>query len=120
NPRIFPAVDTIVRKATAKKPGDRYETAGALAQALRHAITAPNYPTEAVPYYAPFVLSSLSTATSQASQPTEYSSSLVNDHPISQRFQSDTKTSRDAPRRLRYWLVFIGMFLIIGLAISGI
>ncbi|HJT58009.1 MAG TPA: serine/threonine-protein kinase [Ktedonobacteraceae bacterium] len=43
NPAIPPAVDVVVRKATAKRREDRYGSAHDLAQAFRAAITAPDY-----------------------------------------------------------------------------
>ena len=39
NPAIPPAVDVVVQKATAKVPGERFQTAGAMAQAFREAIS---------------------------------------------------------------------------------
>ncbi len=38
NPNIPPAVDTVLQKATAKQPADRFTTVGAMALALRKAI----------------------------------------------------------------------------------
>ena len=38
NPNIPPAVDDVLQKATAKRPAERFTTAGAMAQALRQAI----------------------------------------------------------------------------------
>ena len=102
NPQIPSAVDTVLRKATAKKSGDRYESAGAMANALHSAITTPYHSTVAVPYYAPAVLSSLSTTTMDDWQPTEYASRPVNEHRTYQSSQSNTKTSRSSPRRSRY------------------
>jgi hypothetical protein len=37
NPAIPPAVDVVIQKAAAKQPGDRYQTAREMAQALRNA-----------------------------------------------------------------------------------
>jgi len=120
NPQIPPAVDNVIRKATAKKPGERYQSAGEFANALRNAITTPYYPTVAIPYDVPFVLSSLSTAASEASQPTEYSDRQVNEHPTPQHSHSNTKTSHNLPKRSRFWLVPIGMALVIAFSIIGL
>ena len=120
NPQIPAVVDAIMRKATAKRPEDRYESAGALANALRTAINTSYYPTVEVPYHVPFVLPSLSTPTSEASQPTEYASRPVNEHPATQHAQSPTETIRDRPKRSRLWLIPVGMILLIAFAISGL
>ncbi len=58
NPAIPLAVDSVVQKATAKRREDRYRSAGELAQALRRAITSPDYPSETVARNAPKVRSS--------------------------------------------------------------
>ena len=42
NPTIQPAVDNILQRATAKKPEDRFMSAGALAQALRSVLKSPD------------------------------------------------------------------------------
>jgi serine/threonine protein kinase len=44
NPSIPPAVDTVIQRATAKRPEDRFESALDLASAFRSAITPPNSP----------------------------------------------------------------------------
>jgi serine/threonine protein kinase len=58
NPAIPPAVDTVVRKATAKRREDRYRSAGELAQALRLAISSPDYLSETMARNAPTLGSS--------------------------------------------------------------
>src|SRR5215469_145677 len=58
NPTIPPTVDKAVQKATAKRREDRYRSAGELAQALRLAISSPDYPSETWARNAPTLLSS--------------------------------------------------------------
>lgn len=116
NPHIPPTVDAVIHKATAKKPADRFESAGALAQALRAAITTPYYPTIAVSYNTPLVLSSSSTTTPGASQLTEYARRPVNEHLTSQYHQTTAKTSHNRPRRSPFWLVLLGMVMLIAFA----
>jgi len=41
NPQLSPAVDRVLRRALAKRPEDRYPTAGELAKDLEQALTAP-------------------------------------------------------------------------------
>ena len=57
NPAIPPAVDSIIQKALAKKREGRYASAGAMAQALRNAITSPDYLSETRLRNAPTVIS---------------------------------------------------------------
>ena len=58
NPAIPIAVDKVVQKATAKRREDRYRSAGELAQALRLAISSPDYPSETMARNAPTLGSS--------------------------------------------------------------
>lgn len=58
NPAIPFAVDKVVQKATAKRREDRYRSAGELAQALRLAISSPDYPSETMARNAPTLRSS--------------------------------------------------------------
>ncbi len=58
NPAIPSTVDSVVQKATAKRREDRYRSAGELAQALRRAITSPDYPLDTVAQNAPTLRSS--------------------------------------------------------------
>src|SRR5215469_9062736 len=60
NPIIPAAVDRVVQIATAKRREDRYRTAGEMAQALRRAITSPNYSQETIARNAPTVYDSQS------------------------------------------------------------
>jgi len=55
NPTIPAALDRVVQIATAKRREDRYRTAGELAQALRRAITSPDYSQETIARDAPTV-----------------------------------------------------------------
>lgn len=48
NPAISPAIEAVVMKALAKKPEQRYASAGELAQALRAAITESTAPTHLI------------------------------------------------------------------------
>jgi serine/threonine-protein kinase len=58
NPAIPSVVDKAVQMATAKRREDRYRSAGELAQALRLAISSPDYPSEAWARNASTLLSS--------------------------------------------------------------
>jgi len=58
NPGISAAVDAVLQKATAKRREDRYSSAKALTQALRLAITSPDYFSETVSRNAPTMPSS--------------------------------------------------------------
>ncbi len=58
NPGISAAVDAVLQKATAKRREDRYSSAKALTQALRLAITSPDYFSETVARNAPTMPSS--------------------------------------------------------------
>jgi serine/threonine protein kinase len=56
NPTIPPTVDAVLQQATAKKPGDRYASAGELSQAL-HTVVSLTDPVSVDPRYAQTVLS---------------------------------------------------------------
>jgi serine/threonine protein kinase len=58
NPTLPPAVDAVIQKATAKHREDRYASASALAQELKHAIQTATYPVADERHYTPTLLAS--------------------------------------------------------------
>ncbi len=141
SPAIPPAVDTIIRKALAKKREDRFASAGAMAQALRNAVTNPGYLSETQERNAPTVLSP-----PRVMPPTVAVPRQETPPPVDQTVYSSSGTS--APTRLRSepssggfidggfirpitpnpasvnrlqpWLIFIGVLLVLILIIGGV
>jgi len=120
NPSIPPAVDTVIQKATAKRPEDRYSSALDLARAFRSAITMPDAP----PVYAP---PSRQYAIHTVPEPpvfeqARYVNAPVGASPASQNYPA---TSQDGQRKapthaLQVWLTLIVVFLVLALITGGI
>ena len=120
NPSIPSAVDTVIQKATAKRPEDRFMSALDLASAFRSAITTPNAPQM---YAAP---------------PRQYAINTTPEPPIFEQAIHANSTNgavvasqnypvtpqaiqRNAPKRtLRPWLMLIVLFLVLALITGGI
>jgi serine/threonine protein kinase len=69
NPSIPSAVDTVIQKATAKQPSERFASAHAMAQALRNAIyNVPSSAPQTLANHSPLVLPSSTLHHSQSSQ----------------------------------------------------
>ncbi|HEX6554809.1 MAG TPA: protein kinase [Ktedonobacteraceae bacterium] len=141
NPAIPPAVDETIQKALAKKREDRYASAGAMAQALRNAVTTPGYPSETQLRNAPTVISparvmpppvavhrqetpppieQTENAGSGMSAPTR-----LGREPSSGGFSRSGIAQPVTPypppeHRLQPWLIFIGILLVLVLVIGGV
>jgi serine/threonine protein kinase len=120
NPSIPPAVDTVIQKATAKRPEDRFMSALDLASAFRSAITTPNAPQM---YAAPPRQYGINTTPEppifeQARHANSPNGAVVasQNYPVTpQAIQSN------APKRtLQSWLMLIVLFLVLALITGGI
>jgi serine/threonine protein kinase len=137
NPAIPPAVSEVVQKALAKRREDRYISAGVLAQALRTAISIPDYFSDTAARNAPTVLlSPLPNAPIiqvYETPPAQYQMNQTTDRDTRNTYVSGG-TPLDleqpvTPYRTPYnvsrtkqqpWLIFIGYLLAIVLVIGGI
>lgn len=135
NPTIPPAVDTVVQHATAKRPEDRFMTAGALAGALRSIINLPHSPLdlENEARNAPTVL--VPPRPAPVVTPNYYTPPPINQASEAQRVESSTgkfiptypalpttpsPTQRPTVTNVQPWLIFIGVLLVIALVIGGV
>src|SRR6266571_7073303 len=88
NPAIPPVVDAVVQKALAKQREDRFESAGAMARALRTALSAFD-PPSAEERNTPLVLSLADSTTSATTVPMQETTSIM------QPITGDTTRARD-------------------------
>jgi serine/threonine protein kinase len=120
NPSIPPAVDTVIQKATAKRPEDRFMSALDVASTFRSAITTPNVPQM------------------YAALPRQYGINTTPEPPIFEQAmhansangavvasQNYPVTPQDiqhkAPKRtLQPWLMLIVLFLVLAVITGGI
>jgi serine/threonine protein kinase len=120
NPSIPPAVDTVIQKATAKRPEDRFMSALDLASAFRSAITTPNAPQI------------------YATPPRQYGTHTAPEPPVVEQARYTNSTSgaavasqnypvtpqdfqRNTPKHaLQPWLMLIVLFLVLALITGGI
>ena len=120
NPSIPPAVDTVIQKATAKNPQDRFMSALDLASAFRSAITTPNAP----PMYAPpprqYEIHSAPEA--PVLEQARYANVTIGAKAASQNYpvtpQDDQRNA--SKHSLRPWLVLIALFLVLALITGGV
>ncbi|MEO6891290.1 MAG: serine/threonine-protein kinase [Ktedonobacteraceae bacterium] len=131
NPAIPPSVSEVVQKALAKRREDRYPSAGALAQALRTAISAPDHFSDTVARNAPTALSSLPNALKIQAYETPPAQQQINQ--TTDRDRRDVYASGGTPlnaqpvtpytvpgTKRQPWLIFIGVAMAIILVIGGV
>src|SRR6266516_2421464 len=141
NPAVPAVVDSIIQKALAKRPENRYPSAGTLAQALRSAVAIPGNLSETELRNAPTVISPIQSAT-----PVETLRRYETPPPVHQPVNATTGSSaptylRQEPtsgsssqsgftqpvsphpastNRLQPWLIFIGILLVMVLVVGGV
>ncbi len=139
NPAIPPAVDSVLQVATAKKPGDRFATAGALAVALRNVLYAPGLSSFDREQHIPTVLSSQAPAALEIMAPgfetpvptvpaRAPGSDAIRAEPSSGGFSPTVSAyATPAPHAVKtgrsgrqLWLPFIALLLVIALVIGGV
>lgn len=135
NPAISPRVEAVVMKALAKKPEQRYNSAGEFARALREAIAAPALPVrKEADNLAPVVLMSNDTiATSPAMAGPDQNASSEATTPVyyppvqpvqrSHIVNTPVASIRERPEKrhsyLSVWTAIIGVALAIVLVVGG-
>lgn len=120
NPAIPSAVDTVIQRATAKRPEDRFMSALDLARAFRSAIITPNSPQK---YATPPRQYVINTAPElPIAELARHSNSTTEAVAASQNYPvTPHGIQRNAPTRaLRPWLMFIVLFLVLALIAGGI
>lgn len=144
NPTLPPMIDGIIQTALAKRPENRYPSAGALAQALRNAVATTNYHSETEMRNAPTVISA-----SQSNSPIETLPRYQTPPPVQQPANTPPGSAtapawlRNEPargeltppvtpsspyaipspvpgNRQQPWLIFIGVLLILALIVGGV
>ena len=119
NPSIPPAVDTVIQKATAKRPEDRFMSALDLARAFRSAITTPNSPQM-------YAMSPRQYAIHTAPEPpvleqARHTNSTNGAAVASQNYPVTPDIQHNAQKHAqRLWLMFIVLFLVLALITGGI
>ena len=120
NPSIPPAVDTVIQKATAKNPQDRFMSALDLASAFRSAITTPNAP----PMYAPppRQYEIHTTPEPPVLEQARYTNATIGAKAASQNYPvTPQDDQRNPPKHsLRPWLVLVALFLVLALITGGV
>ena len=145
-PTIPAAVDALIQKALAKRREDRYTSAGAMAQDLHNAISAPHFFSESELRNAPTVLSPIRAKAppivmssnegntppptfpviqrpqTNSSQPT-----IISGNPTRGQFSPDGLTAPVTPypastahHRQQPFLIFIGVLLMLILVVGGV
>jgi serine/threonine protein kinase len=119
NPSIPPAVDTVIQKATAKRPEDRFMSALDVASAFRSAITTPNVPQLYAP---PRQFGIHPTPEPPVFEQAMYANSTNGAEAASQNYPVTPQTvQHNTPeRRLQPWLMLIVLFLVLALITGGI
>src|SRR3989440_12266402 len=140
NPAIPPAVDETIQKALAKKREDRYASAGAMAQALRNAVTTPGYLSETQERNAPTVISPARVMPPPVAVPRQETPAIEHTVNAGSGMSAPTRLGREPSsggfshsgfaqpvtpypvpgNRLQPWLIFIGILLVLVLVIGGV
>jgi len=120
NPSIPPTVDTVIQKATAKKPEDRYMSALDVASAFRSAIATPNPPPVYVPSPRQYEINT--TPEPPIFEQAMYVNSTNGAEAASQNYPVPPQTvPNNAPKRtLQPWLMLIALFLVLALITGGV
>jgi len=119
NPTLPPAVDMVIQKATAKHREDRYASAGALAQELKHAIQTAAYPVVDERHYAPTLLASY-LPPSDWSAPTQADTAPIPTMPAIVGTPGPQVPRRVSMRTKGAWLAWLAVPIVFMLTFGGL